>query len=160
MMKLYHIVAMAKHHVIGKNNQLPWHFSSDLKHFKKLTIGSTVIMGRKTYQSIGKPLPDRTNYILSRSSSAIAGVECFASIEAAIDAVKTERCYIIGGASLYAQTLHQIDGIYLTQIDADYEGDCFYPEIPSCFKEVSRSVLQENPMLEVIEYVKGSSALF
>ncbi len=173
-MKLYHVVAMARNRVIGKDNKLPWHFSADLKNFKKLTTGSTVIMGRKTFESIGKVLPNRENFVLSRNPSfchserseesqrsfAPAGLRMtqsanlhfFSSFEEAVKKVKTENAYIIGGAELYRQTIDKVDGIYLTRIDADYEGDAFYPEIPGTFDEVDIEVLQDNPKIEVVFY--------
>ena len=133
-MKLYHVVAMAKNRVIGKDNRLPWHFSSDLKHFKKLTAGSTVIMGRKTFESIGKPLPERENFVISRTLSRQENhLRYFPSIDAAIAAVTTDKAFIIGGANIYEQTLDKVQGIYLTKIDAAYEGDVYYPEIPGAF---------------------------
>ena len=152
-MKLYHVVAMAKNRVIGKDNKLPWHFSADLKHFKQLTTGSTVIMGRKTFESIGKPLPNRENIILSRSGfKAPEGVKVFRELKDALKKSRSEKIFIIGGAEIFKQTMAQIDGIYLTQIDSEYAGDVFYPNIPSSFKEKSRTLLQENPRLEVIYY--------
>jgi len=150
---IYHIVAMAKNRVIGNKNKLPWHFSADLKHFKELTKGSTVIMGRKTFESIGKPLPERENFVMTQRRTAAEGkVRYFGSIEEALKQVSSEHAFIIGGASIYEQTLDKIDGIYLTQIDAAYEGDAFYPAIPASFKEKSRDLLQNNPKLEVIFY--------
>ncbi len=169
-MKIYHVVAMARNRVIGKDNKLPWHYSSDLKHFKQLTMGNTVIMGRKTFESIGKPLPGRENFVLSRNRAAgiaaprlsgarndrsnlqIEFFQLFNAIDDAIRSAKNEKIFIIGGAELYRQTIHQVDGIYLTHIDADYEGDAFYPEIPPSFKEKSRTLLQDNPKIEVICY--------
>ena len=167
-MKLYHVVAAAENRVIGKDNKLPWHFSADLQHFKELTTGSTVIMGRKTFESIGKPLPNRENFVISRTQGrfsdnqfqnkglarTVPGVLWFDSIEVAIQNVQTSQAFIIGGASLYEQTMNLIDGIYLTKIHARYDGDTFYPEIPASFKEKSRRTLQENPLIEVIYYDK------
>ena len=162
-MKLYHVAAVAKNRVIGKNGKLPWHFPADLKHFKELTWGSTVVMGRKTFESLGKPLPGRENFVLSRSGPSTAGearrdapatVRFFGSIPEALASVKTPKGYIIGGAEIFRQTLDQVDGLYLTRIDADYEGDAFYPEIPTFFKERKRTLLQECPRLEVIYYEK------
>ena len=184
-MKLYHVAAVAKNRVIGKNGKLPWHFPADLKHFKELTWGSTVVMGRKTFESLGKPLPGRENFVLSRSGPSAAGeaqppalagrppdlrsvrigdrpggrdtpatVQFFGSIPEALASVKTPKGYIIGGAEIFRQTLDQVDGLYLTRIDADYEGDAFYPEIPTFFKERKRTLLQECPRLEVIYYEK------
>ena len=148
---LYHIVAMARNRVIGKNNKLPWHFSADLKRFKELTLGQTVLMGRKTFESIGKPLPGRANFVLSRSAK---GAPYFPSFKDALKKVETQKCFVIGGAEIYRQTLEKIDGIYLTFIHQDYEGDAFYPEIPPRFKEKSRELLQENPKIEIICYEK------
>jgi len=154
---IYHVVAMAQNKVIGKNNQLPWHFSADLKFFKNLTTGHTVIMGRKTFDSIGKPLPNRKNFVIS--STARHGYDnhgglltYFNSIYAAIAAVSTENAFIIGGAEIYKQTIDNIAGIYLTLIHQDFEGGAFYPGVPASFKEVSLEKLQENPLIEVIFY--------
>ncbi len=173
---LYHVVAMARNRVIGKDNKLPWHFPEDLKNFKKLTTGSTVIMGRKTFESIGRPLPNRENFVLSRqgchseaegrrisesrSFAALrmtneASLNFFPSLDEALKNIKTENAYIIGGAELYKQTIDKVDGIYLTRIDADYEGDAFYPEIPDSFEEVDIEALREkNPKIEVVFYQK------
>lgn len=146
---IYHVVAMARNRVIGKANRLPWHFSADLQHFKKLTTGQTVLMGRKTYESIGKPFPHRENFVVSRT---IDGCYVFPSIDSALKNVRTEHCYIIGGAQIFEQTLGLVHGIYLTRIDADYEGDAFYPEIPKNFAEQSREKLQDQPLIEVLFY--------
>ncbi len=153
---IFHVVAMARNRTIGKDNKLPWHFSADLKHFKALTTGSTVIMGRKTYDSIGKPLPNRENFVLSRkqSGSPAPHLHFFNSIETAIKNVQTEKAFIIGGAELYKQTMDLVDGIYLTRIDADYAGDAFYPEIPERFEEVEIEKLQDDPKIEVVFYEK------
>jgi dihydrofolate reductase len=154
---LFHVVAMANRRVIGKNNRLPWHFPSDLKHFKQLTTGGTILMGRKTFASIGKPLPERINFVVSRSAKQGGdNPRFFQSIEEALRSVATKDCYVIGGAEIYRQTMDQIDGIYLTRIHADYEGDAFYPEIPSFFRETSRTKLQENPLIEVLFYERVS----
>ena len=147
---IYHVVAMANGRVIGKDNKLPWHFSSDLKFFKNLTMGQTLLMGRKTFESIGKPLPSRENFVLSQSDFQQAGVKTFHSIDQAVKSVTTENGFIIGGGKIFNETLSLVDGIYLTRIHADYEGDTFYPEIPSHFEETSKTPLQDNPKLEVI----------
>jgi len=153
---LYQIVAMANNRVIGKENRLPWHYSSDLKAFKRLTLGSTIIMGRKTYESIGKPLPGRDNFILSRTTepSSHGGVRFFSGLDDALEQVKTPDCFIIGGAKLYAETMDRVDAIWLTRINADFDGDAYYPEIPSSFEKIEKSVLQEEPKLELIRYEK------
>ena len=148
----YHVVAMAENRVIGKDNRLPWHFLSDLKHFKQLTMGNTILIGRKTFESIGKPLPGRENFVLSRKKTGDGNVKFFGSFEDALKNVSTPNCYIIGGASLYQQSMALVDGIYLTKIHAHYKGDTFYPEIPPYFEEKSKKILQENPKIEVIFY--------
>lgn len=153
---LYHIVAVAKNGVIGKDNKLPWHFPEELQNFKKLTMGSTLIMGRKTYDSIGRPLPGRENFVLSRTQSGSPQEHLcyFGSLEDALDAVQTDDAFIIGGAELYRQTiLLDIDGIYLTRIDREYEGDAHYPEIPDTFEEVEIEVLRDkDPHIEMVFY--------
>ncbi|MBP9865925.1 MAG: dihydrofolate reductase [Candidatus Omnitrophica bacterium] len=155
MAKIYHVVATARNRVIGKDNKLPWHFSEDLRYFKKLTTGSTVIMGRKTFESIGRPLPNRENFVISRTLTEHAGVRLFNSIGNAIGAVQTENAFIIGGAEIYKTTILNVDGIYLTRIDADYEGDAYYPEVPDGFEEVEIQCLREkDPKIDVVYYEK------
>jgi len=157
---LYHVVAMARNRVIGQDNQLPWHFSEDLKYFKTLTSGSTVIMGRKTHESIGRPLPNRQNFVLSRQArqSVHENVRYFASLDEALRSNQTEKCFIIGGGDLFSQSLDRVDGVYLTEIDADFEGDTYYPELPDNFVEASRTRLQESPVLDAVFYKKQSPA--
>ncbi len=151
-MKLYHIVAVARGGVIGKDGKLPWHFSADLKYFKKTTMGSTLLMGRKTFESIGqKPLPGRENFVLSRQKKMDReNLRFFDSLEKALAEVKTEKAFIIGGGELFGETLSKIDGIFLTRIDADFKGDTFYPAIPRDFKEGKREILQEDPKMEAV----------
>jgi dihydrofolate reductase len=155
-MELYHIAAMAENRVIGNKGKLPWHFSEDLKRFKKLTMGSTIVMGRKTFDSIGgKPLSGRENFVLSRGVLRNAqNLKFFRSLDDALASIKTEKAFIIGGASLYDQTMKSVDGIYLTQIKEKYDGDTYYPEIPAHFKVVGREKSNENPELEFITYRK------
>ncbi len=150
---LYHIVAASDNGVIGVNGRLPWHFPADLKFFKTTTSGTTVIMGRKTFESIEKPLPNRENIVISREPHVpIPGVQFVSSIDAAMEKAKNGKAFIIGGESIYRETLGRVDGIYLTHIHKNYEGDAFYPGVPSGFREVSRQTLQENPLIEVIHY--------
>ena len=153
---IYHVVAVSKNGVIGKNGQLPWHFAADLKFFKNITTGHTVIMGRKTFDSIGKPLPNRENIVISRHPRpGTAGVKFAESVDQALEYAQNKKIFIIGGASIYRETAHLIDGIYLTRIHEDYEGDAFYSGVPEGFKEVSREKLQENPPVEVILYERA-----
>lgn len=157
-MMLYHVVATSLNRVIGKDNKLPWHFPADLKNFKNLTTGQTVIMGRKTFESIGKPLPHRENFVItSKLRPDQDRLKFFSSIEEALTAIKTSEGFIIGGAQIYKQTFDKINGIYLTQIYESYEGDAYYPEIPKDFHEAARSRIQENPILDVILYQKRSN---
>ena len=150
---IYHVVAVSENGVIGKDGKLPWHFPADLKFFKDLTTGHTVIMGRKTFDSIGKALPNRKNIVISRHAHPeVPGVEFVASIETALSRATQGETYLIGGASIYAGTLGLVDGIYLTRIGQNCEGDAFYPGVSSAFKEVSRKTLQEKPIIEVIFY--------
>ncbi|OGW80099.1 MAG: hypothetical protein A3G33_02625 [Omnitrophica bacterium RIFCSPLOWO2_12_FULL_44_17] len=152
---LYQILAVAKNRVIGIQNRLPWHFPSDFKHFKETTMGQTVLMGLNTYKSLPKVLPGRENFVLNWTTDGFKDeghLRFFNSIERALHAVKTEHCFIVGGASLYQQTLLMVDGIYLTEIHADFEGDAYYPVLPQYFKEKSRLKLQDHPVLEVVYY--------
>jgi dihydrofolate reductase len=125
------IVAMAKNRVIGVNNRLPWHLPADLKHFKSLTMGHHIVMGRKTYESIGKPLPGRTSVVVTRNADyAPPGVIVSNSLEAAISACgNDEEIFVIGGAELYRQAIALADRIYLTEIDADISGDSHFTEL-------------------------------
>jgi dihydrofolate reductase len=128
--KVAMIAAMTKQRVIGKDNQMPWHLPADLAHFKRVTMGKPVVMGRLTYQSIGRALPGRLNIVISRDSNlSIAGVEVVSSIEAALARVKDEaEVMIIGGANIYQQCLPLADSLYLTFIDAELEGDAYFPD--------------------------------
>lgn len=121
---------MAENRVIGKDNQLIWHFPNDLRHFKQLTSGHHVIMGRKTFESVGKPLPNRTNIIITRQDDYRAeGCLIAHSIEEAIAMVKDdEQPFIVGGAEIYKQALDFADCIELTIIHGKYEGDSYFPE--------------------------------
>ncbi len=150
---IYHVVAVAENGVIGRENKLPWHFSSDLKFFKNLTTGHAVVMGRKTFDSIGKALPNRENIVISRSPHApVEGVTFVTSVGEALKRVQKGDTFIIGGASIYQATRQAIDGVYLTRIHATFAGDAFYPGVPEGFREVSRTALQENPKIEVALY--------
>src|ERR1700749_4336416 len=133
------IAAVSENHVIGKNNQLLWHMPEDLKHFKNTTSGHTVIMGRKTFDSVGKPLPRRRNIVITRQQITIEGCEVVNSIEAALALCAGEdEVFIVGGAEIYKQSLHLTDRIYLTIIHHYFEGDSFFPEIDKAeWKEVS-----------------------
>lgn len=135
-MKLAIIVAAAKNGVIGINNRLPWHLPQDLKYFKSVTMGKPVIMGRKTYESIGRPLPGRVNIVITRNESwnASADVVVVHTLEAAIGAAKKQasahagldEAIVIGGAQIYKEALSLVDKVYLTEVDLEPEGDAFF----------------------------------
>lgn len=124
------IAAMGRDRVIGRDNQLPWHLPADLQHFKHVTMGKPILMGRLTYESIGKPLPGRRNVVITRDTAfAAPGCEVVNSIEAALAAVAdVEEVMVIGGASFYHQMLPQADRLHLTFIDADFDGDAWFPQ--------------------------------
>jgi dihydrofolate reductase len=135
------ISAMGRNRVIGINNTLPWRLPADLKHFKQITMGKPVLMGRKTYESIGKPLPGRTNIIISRDGDyRVPGCIVAHSIDAALaSAAGHEEIMVIGGAALYQQMLPRADRLYLTLIDEDFKGDAWFPEIqPEQWQEQDR----------------------
>ncbi|HEY2580573.1 MAG TPA: dihydrofolate reductase [Mucilaginibacter sp.] len=133
------VVAISENHVIGKDNKLLWHLPNDLKHFKDITTGHTIIMGRKTYESVGKPLPRRRNIIITRQSIAIEGCEVVNSIEAALALCASENeVFIVGGAEIYKQSIHLTNRIYLTIVHKQFDGDSFFPELnKNEWKEVS-----------------------
>lgn len=142
-MQISIIVATAQNGVIGRDNQLIWHLPDDLKQFKRLTTGHPIIMGRKTFESIGKPLPNRTSIVITRSPSwSFEGVMVVHALADAMEVARktgTDEAFIIGGAEIYRQTLPIADKIYLTQIKADFEGDAYF-EIPNAidWQEISR----------------------
>jgi len=140
-MQIALIAAMAENGVIGINNQLPWRISADLRHFKALTMGKPIVMGRKTWESIGRPLPGRTNIVISRDSGFEAeGCQVVHSIEQALEAAAGyDQVMIIGGANLYRQMLERADVLYLTLIKAEVEGDAWFPQLePEEWREVER----------------------
>ena len=130
-MKLSLIVAMATNRTIGINKQMPWHLSADLKQFKKITMGHPIIMGRKTFESIGRPLPERQNIVISRDANyQQEGCLVFNSLDAAVQHCSDqEEIFVIGGATLYEVTLERADRLYITQIHKSFEGDTWFPEI-------------------------------
>ena len=122
------IVAVAKNGVIGDKNSLLWHISEDLRFFKRTTSGHPVIMGRKTYESLGRPLPNRTNVVISRTATAIEGCTVAHSLEEAVAMFPhDEEIFIIGGAQIYALALDIADRIYITRVEHEYEGDTSFP---------------------------------
>jgi len=134
------IAAMTRNRVIGKDNAMPWHLPADLAHFKRVTMGKPVIMGRNTYESIGRPLPGRKNIVISRRSDySPEGCIVVNSVDAAIEQANSEEVMIIGGGQLYAELLPRADRLYLTLIDAELEGDTQFPDYSVyAWKELER----------------------
>ena len=136
-MIISHVVAMSNNNVIGVNNNLPWNLKTDLAHFKEYTSNKIIIMGRKTYESIGRPLPNRTNFIVSRTLNSVAGAKVFNNLEDSIQAAKEKsvesneqaEAVIIGGGYLFRDTILTFNKLVLTRVDCDIEGDVYYPSI-------------------------------
>lgn len=146
-MKRSMIVAMSENRVIGINNKLPWYLPNDLKYFKQVTMGKPIVMGRKTFESIGKPLPGRANIIITRNKDwAAEGVKVSHSLEQAFELAQAvgeidgkDELMIIGGDQIYKSCLACVDRIYLTQVHAHVEGDAWFPDVDwSQWQEIGR----------------------
>ncbi|GAB0153311.1 dihydrofolate reductase [Marinobacterium sp. BA1] len=158
-MRLAMIAAQSQNRVIGNNNKLPWYLPEDLKYFKRVTLGKPIIMGRKTFESIGRPLPGRTNIIITRNPDWThygAGVRVVHSLQQAIELAESlalvngfEESLVIGGAEIYALALPQADRLYLTQVHAEVQGDAHFPPLdPAQWREMARedfSAIEPNP---------------
>lgn len=144
------IAAVAENGVIGDRNRLIWHISEDLRFFKKTTEGHPVIMGRKTFQSLGRPLPNRKNIVISRTDQPpLEGVEWVCSLEEAIARTRAENAFVIGGGEIYRQALPLAERMLLTEVHHPYSGDCFFPTWDSRqWKEVSRVRVQRGEKFE------------
>ena len=148
------IVAIADNNAIGRNNELLWHISEDLKFFRRTTSGCPVIMGRKTFESIGRPLPKRTNIVVSRGFEAPEGVAVVSSLSEAYSValsaeceVESQRCFVIGGGQIYAQAINDADRLVVTHVHTVIEdADTFFPEIdPDLWVVTDRSEIQTDP---------------
>ncbi|MDV7391785.1 dihydrofolate reductase, partial [Arthrospira platensis SPKY1] len=135
--KLSAIVAMANNRVIGANGTLPWHLPEDLKFFKKTTLGGVLVMGRKTYDSIGRPLPGRETIVVSRSATAIAGVKVVNDPHAVLELDTDKPIWIVGGAEIYRQLLPYCSELFITRVNLEVEGDAFFPQFESDFKRIA-----------------------
>jgi dihydrofolate reductase len=137
------IVARSRNHVIGRDNQMPWKISADLQFFKRVTMGHPVIMGRKTWESIGRPLPGRRNIVVSRNSSLqLTGAEVAGSLDEALNRLSdSPRVFVIGGEQLFTQGFNKADRLYITEIDIDIDGGDTFFELPNPaeWKEVERT---------------------
>lgn len=145
-LEVVHVVAMDQQRCIGKANDLPWHISADLKHFKAITQGGVVVMGRKTLESMGRTLPKRVNWVITRDHNwSFEGTKVAYSIEDALtqavaDVQASEKptsIFIIGGGEIFKQTMNITDRLELTHVELDVQGDAYYPEIPTEFKKVA-----------------------
>lgn len=158
--EVVHVVAMDKNNCIGKGNALPWHISADLKHFKAITQGGVVIMGRKTLESMGRALPNRVNWVITRDPSwQFEGVKVAYSIEDALNEALTDvqhsekaSLFIIGGGEIFTQTLNIADRLELTHVDLDVQGDAHYPKISEDFQKVNSEHHQDEKSLVKFEF--------
>lgn len=146
------VVAMARNRGIGLEGRLPWHLPEDLKRFKALTMGHALIMGRKTHESIGRPLPGRRNIVVTRSGASFAGCETAVSLEAAMRlARETDPMpMVIGGAELYAQALPYATHLYLTRVDRDVEADTYFPGLV----EAEWEQVRQEPVSEGVSFLE------
>jgi dihydrofolate reductase len=129
-MSLSVIAAMSANRVIGINNSLPWKLPEDLKYFKNLTLGKSIIMGRKTFESIGRPLPSRENIVVTQQQNyKTVGIKIAYSLEEAIELAENKEIFIIGGAEIYKQSLPLVETVYLTLIEKNFDGDAYFPEL-------------------------------
>jgi dihydrofolate reductase len=147
---------MSKNRVIGDSNTLIWHLPEDLKRFKQLTTGNTIVMGRKTYESIGRPLPNRRNIIITRDLNYfVDGCEVVNSLEEAL-LLSNNDCFIIGGGEIYRQAINISDKIYLTLIDKEFDGDTTFPEIGDWYESSCESFSNDQFDYSFIEYERFS----
>ena len=141
-MKLSIIAAIASNGVIGRGNELPWHLSEDLKRFKRLTMGHHLIVGRKTFDSIGRPLPGRSMIVISRQDRSLPeGIQLADSLEAALGIASSQgedEAFVAGGAEIYALALPQADRLYLTRIEAEFDGDTLFPDLDEAAWKTTR----------------------
>ena len=142
---------MSQNRVIGNGNKIPWHIPEDFKWFKQMTTGQVVVMGRKTFESIGKPLPNRTTVIISRSQFSYPGVRTIAGLNE-LEALNfsDQQIYICGGAQIYEQTLARCSDLYLTLVKRDVEGDAFFPKFEHTF--TLAEVIRETPEFQILHY--------
>lgn len=136
------VAAVARNGVIGRDGRLPWHLPDDLRHFKEVTMGGTLVMGRRTYESIGRPLPGRRTIVVTRRPDWSAeGVDVAPSIETALEMAGDGKVFVVGGAEVYAQTLDLADALEITEIDAAPAGDTYFPPVHwPHWREVRRQV--------------------
>jgi len=146
------IAAMSLNRVIGNKNNIPWHLPEDFKWFKKTTMGHVLLMGRKTFNSIGRPLPGRDTVVLTRNPESIIGIPTFNSIEAfeQADEFQNRKVFVCGGAEIYRQTLEKCSDLFLTLVKQKIEGDTFFPDYESLFD--TGTILHKTEEFEIIHY--------
>ena len=155
MPRLIAIVAMSSNRVIGRDGTLPWHFPEDLKFFKRTTLGHPILMGRTTFESIGRPLPGRQNIVLSRTMQPREGITVIRDVSELAQHVPADSTvFVIGGAQVYGDLLPQCDGLYLTWIEQAYEGDTFLPPFEHLF--TLKEVIEKTPDLEFRYYERAA----
>ena len=146
------IAAMSLNRVIGNKNNIPWHLPEDFKWFKKTTMGHVLLMGRKTFNSIGRPLPGRDTVVLTRNTESIIGIPSFSSIEAfeQADEFQKRKIFICGGAEIYSQTLEKCSDLFLTLVKQKIDGDTFFPNYESLFD--TGTILHKTEEFDIIHY--------
>jgi dihydrofolate reductase len=146
------IAAMSENRVIGSSGDLPWHLPEEFAWFKKKTMGGVLVMGRKTFDSIGRPLPGRETYVLSRQPRDIPGAHSFTDL-AALDHLKTDKTiWIAGGAEVYRQMLPKLDEIFLTRVHREVEGDTFFPEFEDAFTR--EDIIEQNEQFTIEHWIR------
>lgn len=163
-MKLIIIAAMAKNRTIGKDNKIPWHIPEETRFFKKTTMGHAIIMGRKTYESIASPLSGRVNVVLTNNKTLnISGCRMVHNLQDAIECCRgKEKAFIIGGRAVYQEAMNIADSIFLTILEKSYEGDTFFPHIPSVFsRQVAKEYIDEaNESFTLYRYERQKNETF
>lgn len=156
------IAAVARNGVIGRDNTLPWRLKADLAHFKATTLGHPVLMGRKTWESLGRPLPGRRNLVVTRDTAyAATGAEVFADLDSALAAAGQGKLFVIGGAEIYRQLLARADALVLTEVRADVTGDAFFPTFErshfvECRRETHVADADNDYPFDFVEYRRAA----
>jgi len=146
------IAAMSLNRVIGRGNQIPWHLPEDFKWFKRMTTGNVVVMGRKTFESIGKPLPNRETIVVSRNGFTYPGVRTVASLDEIDLANETREVFLCGGAQIYAQALGRCSDLFLTLVKREVEGDAFFPSFEDQFDLLE--TVTDTADFKILHYVR------
>ena len=144
------IAAMSLNRVIGAGNKIPWHLPEDFKWFKRLTTGNVIVMGRRTFESIGKPLPNRETIVLSRSQFSYPGVRTISNLNSIDLEGESREVYICGGAQVYAEALPRCSDLYLTLVKREVEGDAFFPSFEDKFEIVEE--IRDTPEFRILHY--------